>query len=139
MLRIVCIGLILFYYSLKWPFSSRRETWWVLHNSKKCKKSGKTLIFLLNGQNPLFQSFSTFGWYDWSYNFILKFTRFIFQLKQKLIWVFYDQNPISSTFFCRWNPRNLLSAHNRKALKPQFLKKAIDNASTFCLKCEPYC
>ena len=106
---------------------------------QKVQKKWEILNFSLNGQNPLFQSFPTFWWYDWSYNLILKISRFIFQRKQKLIWVFYDQNPISSTFFWRWNLRNLLWAHKRKALKPQLLKKAIDNASTFCLKCEPYC
>ena len=36
---------------------------------------------MLNGQNPLFQSFPTFWWYNLSNDFILKFSKQIFQVK----------------------------------------------------------
>jgi hypothetical protein len=61
------------------------------------EKSGKTLISCLMGKIPYFGVFPTFWWYHLSNDFILKFSKQIFQWKTKFSLGILWPNPISST------------------------------------------
>ena len=59
----------------------------------------KTSNFLLNGQNTLSKGFPSFWWYDWSYDFILKFSKLIFQWETKFSLGILCSKPILSTLY----------------------------------------
>ncbi len=68
-------------------------------HKKKSEKKWNNCNFLLNGQNPLFQSFSTFFGMCGHKKIFLQFSWLIFKWKTKFILGILWPNPISSTLF----------------------------------------
>jgi hypothetical protein len=76
----------------------RKKSYYQIYHNK-VEKSGKTLISCLMGKIPYFGVFPTFWWYNLSNNFILKFSKQIFQWKTIFSLGILWPNPISSTLF----------------------------------------
>ena len=71
----------------------------VYQGTQHSTKKWENLNFLLNGQNPLFESFPTSWWCNLSNDFNLILSKLLFQWKTNSVQVFCGQNHISSTFF----------------------------------------
>ena len=87
-------------------------------HTKKSEKKQKNLNFLLNGQNPLFQSFPTFGGMIGQIILFLNFLGYIiFQLETKIILGILWSKPYFKHFIQRLNPgENPKIANTQKAL-----------------------